>query len=124
MPYDFDVLVAYGECAGRCGEIDAASDAFHRAVKVQPQSCRALNGLGALNQFAGRVRDAITCFEKVLAIDPNFQAAYLNLAVALRESKRPVEALTCLDRALNRWPGFAGAAELRRQIVQEAAERV
>jgi 4-hydroxybenzoate polyprenyltransferase len=114
-----ELLIALGESAVRCGDLDGAFGAFHRALALKPQSPLARNELGVVNHLMGQVPVAISCFEEVLVTAPNFRAAYLNLAQALRESERHREALTCLERALVRWPDFARAADLRRRIARD-----
>ena len=118
-PPSVDLLIAYGECSIRCGDLDGAFEAFHQVLALKPQSSVARNQMGVVNHLMGEVSVAISCFETVLATDSNFRPAYINLAQALRESKRQREALTCLERALVRWPDFGRAAELHRRIGQD-----
>ncbi|WP_344706836.1 LytR C-terminal domain-containing protein [Sphingomonas swuensis] len=74
------------------GSIALAAEAFRRALREDPQSVDALNGLAACYDRMGRFDLARDHYERALAIAPDDLRLYANLATSLALQGRQVEA--------------------------------
>ncbi len=70
------------------------------AVRVSPNSARALNGLGMAYGQAGEPAAAIEAFEQAIALRPNFFEAHNNLGVAYDHQGDAVRAIGHFEMAL------------------------
>ena len=80
------------------GRIDAAANAYERALEADPDDLSSWNNLGNVRARSGDVDGAIVAFERAITIAPADLPIYLNLAELLREADRSEARLkTLLD---------------------------
>ena len=65
----------------RAREPSAAEKSFNEALRLNPQSLEAMNGLGLAKLQRGRAAEAAQCFESALKQQPDYRPALLNLAI-------------------------------------------
>jgi tetratricopeptide (TPR) repeat protein len=82
------------------GDKGAASKAFVKAVKYDPQLTSAINNLGAVNLMQKRYKAAVGYFKRALAMDESSAPAHLNLAEAWFGLGETDHAMTEYARAL------------------------
>ncbi|HVS31684.1 MAG TPA: tetratricopeptide repeat protein [Thermoanaerobaculia bacterium] len=107
---DAHVLVLYGaELLARVGETKSREDVararriFERAAEIDPQSARALAGLGATYVVsAGDPGPGIAALEKSLAMAPAQDDAAVNLTTLLARAGRGEEARRLFDTVVSR----------------------
>ncbi len=122
--------------------LDAAEQAFERALEIDPRAAHALNGLGmyelgkdeqwlalleSLKKILNRdhISMAIDAFEKALAIDPELHAARFNLALAYRQARGEEnygKAIAELQRLLRAVPEFPQAGFLLAATYRDAGD--
>lgn len=66
--------------------LDAAEDAYLRALELVPESSIAHYNYGVALEKMGRVDEAIAHYRRALAIEPQFRAAHSNLLFALNRT--------------------------------------
>ena len=69
-PSSRDAFNNLGICLAQTRQLDAAREAFDRALAIDPSFARAHNNLGGLALLAGTPQEARRQFERALAIDP------------------------------------------------------
>jgi O-antigen ligase len=94
-----------------------AARAFGQSLVLQPTSGRAQN-LGNCAMMLGDTKAAEAAFKRAVALDPSSSNAHFSLGYALFYQKRLKAAVVQLDMALRLDPANAGAAQLKRQILQ------
>ncbi|MGH7572740.1 MAG: GWxTD domain-containing protein [Gemmatimonadota bacterium] len=131
-----------GEVASPADDIhlEAAAEAFERALDADPRAIHALNGMGiyelgkdeqwlvlleSLKKILNRdhISMAIDAFEKALAIDPGFHAARFNLALGYRQARGEEnyrKAIAELERLLVDVPEFPQAGFLLAATYRDA----
>jgi tetratricopeptide (TPR) repeat protein len=82
------------------GEKGAASKAFGKALKYDPQLNAAMNNLGAVNLMQKRYKVAVVYFKRALAMDESSAPAHLNLAESWFGLGETDRAMTEYARAL------------------------
>lgn len=90
-----------GNLADRANEIDAAANAYERAVSISPGSASCWTNLGLIRLRQGRDLDAIACQRRALEIAPNSAAANLNLGLALQSAGDIPAAIDCYMTSRN-----------------------
>lgn len=99
-----EALINQGELFLAQGEFSKAFDCFLRATKLNPNSAKALCGLGQCEKFLGKVDDAITSLEQAISIDPTLSVALYNLADLLFDRGKYDIALGYFEQALVQQP--------------------
>lgn len=64
------------------GRLDAAADAYRKAIALKPAHAEAHNNLGLVLLEQGLVDDAIRSFERALQAHPGYGTAMYNLGIA------------------------------------------
>ena len=107
-----DAFNNMGICLAETRRIDAAREAFDRAVAIDPSFVRAHNNLGGLARLAGDPQEARRQFERALALDPANIVARRQLA-SLFETvfHEPAEAARLCREIVAIDPTAPGAAE-------------
>jgi tetratricopeptide (TPR) repeat protein len=90
---------AAGKAHLRAGQLGLAVESFRMALRRDPQSVDALNGLAVAYDQMGRVDVASTLLERALSIDPGSTATLNNMARSLLRQNQPTRALAYLERA-------------------------
>jgi tetratricopeptide (TPR) repeat protein len=88
---------------------DRATDAYRRALALDPGHVRAHLNLGRLDHEAGDVASAEAHYRQALAANPDSPTAAFNLGVALEDLGRVDEAIQAYERALRSEPDMAAA---------------
>jgi tetratricopeptide (TPR) repeat protein len=90
-------------------DVEAAIDAYRRAIRLRPDHVEALINLGRLHAEAGQADAANDCFAQALALDPADATALYNLGVVAQDSGREADAIIYYTRALELDAGLAEA---------------
>ena len=109
-PHDPDIQNALGEALDRIGALDAAIDAFRRALADRPGFRKAANNLILTLVKAGNGEEAVARAKALLAEAPQDADRYFTLGLA--QSEQDVDAaIATFRRALDTEPAtYAGAA--------------
>ncbi len=86
-----------------------AAALIRRALKQNPRSAAAHNGLGIALEALQRHDAAVASYDRALAIAPNYAEAHSNRGNALQALNRPVEAVISHEAALAARPDYATA---------------
>jgi tetratricopeptide (TPR) repeat protein len=103
---------AYNNLGAALNAVDKreeASEAFRKAISLQPDYPDALDNLGGNLQGIGQIDEAIKLHRQAIALRPNFAQAHCNLGVALQTQEQLEEAKTVLRRAIQLQPSLADA---------------
>ena len=98
-----------GEQLAGEGKIDAAIEAFRRAISIDPQYAAAHHNLGILLRRQGQFDEAIESYTRATAIQPDFVEAHYNLGNALFDLGDLDAAVASYHKALAIKPDFAQA---------------
>src|SRR5437879_143972 len=79
---------------------DAASDAYRRALELDPHHADAHVNLGRLLVEADRAEEAETHFRAAVADHPGHATAWFNLGIALEDRRRPNDAVKAYEQAI------------------------
>lgn len=82
------------------GSIEAAIEAFIRAVELRPEYAEAYNNLGLAYSRRGQSEEAVRYFQKALEIDPQMGEVYNNLGFLFHTSARYDRAVEMFTRSL------------------------
>ncbi|MEE8541562.1 MAG: tetratricopeptide repeat protein, partial [Desulfobacterales bacterium] len=83
---------------------------YRQALKISPDSIRALRGLGLTQIDTGKYRQAVTTLEKALKIDPRLAETHFVLAQAYALSKDYKKALAAYAKVVELIPDTPMAA--------------
>ncbi len=100
--------VILGEAHYRCGEIQSAEAAYHRALDAESHSVAAFAGLAATSLRRGDFESSVDWALQALAEDMQLPAVHYRLGLALLRIGRQVEAATALEMAAQLSPQLAG----------------
>lgn len=110
-------LERLGDALAARRDYSGAAAAFQKAFAVRPTRGRAQN-LGDCFMMLGQVKPAEAAFRLAVRLEPRSADAHFSLGYALFYEKRLKESVAELDTALRLDPSQAGAAQLKRQILQ------
>ncbi len=88
------------------GKFDAAVEAYHRALAIQPRYADALNNLGLALEAQGRRDAAVENYRKAVAVQPHHVEALNNLGLAFEAQGRHEAAAGCYRKVLAVQPNF------------------
>jgi tetratricopeptide (TPR) repeat protein len=109
-PNNVQALTTLGAQEARLGRLDAAEEAFRRAVDHASSSdARPLANLAGLLAQRGRLEEALPMVRRAIEIDPELAQARANYAVMLANSGQPGEALRQLELAVRLDPSDSEA---------------
>jgi tetratricopeptide (TPR) repeat protein len=94
----------------RAGDLDAAAEAFDRAVQSRPQDFWPWFGKGACAYQRDKPDEAVTAFTVCISKAPEQAACWHNRALALAATGDTAAAIRDCDEALKRDPHLAAAA--------------
>lgn len=89
--------------------LQEATDAYERALRLDPNNDAARNNLGVVKNVLGNHGEAIADYDKVLQLKPEDAGVYNNRGTAKHDLGRHEEAITDYDEALRLGPGYAEA---------------
>lgn len=110
QPASIRVAEARGQFA--LGNVALAAEGFRRALREEPGSVDALNGLAACYDKMGRFDLSRPLYEKALALAPGDARLYANLALSLELQGRGEEAASLRKEATQRFAAAATAIPL------------
>jgi tetratricopeptide (TPR) repeat protein len=90
-------------------DVDAASDAYRRAIELAPAAGGGYLGLGALLHEARAFGDALAVYDAGLAVRPDDPELQYNRAIVLEDLGRVDDALAGYEACLRGAPDFADA---------------
>lgn len=123
-------LIESGFAAQGAGQLDAARQAYERALRLVPDHPTALQLLGLLARQRAELPQAAELMRRSVSVHPAQPHVWNNLANTLDDLGQPAQALACLDKALALQPDYAEAhynrarllwADEQGQAAQEAA---
>ena len=99
-PSSGDALRLIGRAYGALGDVDAALEAYHRALVVDDQDAWSMNNLGFVLIQAGRFDEALPALARAVEIRDGIAVFHNNLGIALERSGYPGTAAKAFSRAL------------------------
>lgn len=102
-------LAARGWQLWNARKLPEAEAKFRQAVKLDPRSANAWNGLGWAIQNQGKLTEARRAFEKCLAIDPRQTGALNGLGWIAKSRNDTDKALAYWKKAVEAFPGTTAA---------------
>jgi tetratricopeptide (TPR) repeat protein len=82
------------------GALDAAVEAFQKAVTLEPDYAEAHNNLGLALSKLGRAQEAVEAFQRALKLDPRMGEAYNNLGFLFHTAAQFERAVEMFGRAV------------------------
>ena len=120
---DPERLCNLGAALSRVGRLDAAADAFRRALQIDPGYADAHRNDGVCRLRAGDEAGAEDRFREALRLRPDYPEALYNLLALLRRQERYPEAVEVADRLVRLRPADP-AARAEMGIVLQRAGRL
>jgi tetratricopeptide (TPR) repeat protein len=120
-PDDADIQNRLGEALERMGALDAAADAYRRAVSARPDFRKAVNNLILTLVKAGKGPEAVERARAFVARSPDDPSRHFTLGLAQSEQD-VVQAIGSFRRALELDPGHA-LARYNLALVLKRADR-
>lgn len=118
-PREAEIQNRLGEALDRMGALDAAIDAFRRALAVKPDFRKASSNLILTLVKAGRGPEAASRARAIVAADPDDPDAHFTLGLALAEQD-VTEAIAVFRRVLDLAPRHALARYNLAQVLKRA----
>lgn len=106
-----DAWFALGLAQQKAGALDAARDAYERAMALAPDLPMLRNNLSALHYDRGEYDEALRLGKEAIRAQPDHHLAWTNLANVLLKLREPAQALIAARRAATLAPDF-GLAQL------------
>ena len=103
-------------------QFQQGAEAFRKAVELQSDYSKALNGLGLCLGESGNLEDAITQLARCIEQDPTLQVAHINLIRYFIESEQYDHALERSKAAIERWPDVARFYVFKAAALENAKE--
>jgi predicted TPR repeat methyltransferase len=94
------------------GRLDQASDAYRRAIAIDPRNANAHNNLGVLLRATGKQSEAEAAYRTAIQLEPDHIDAYTNLGILLNGLKRTEEAAACARKVTTLRPKYREARRL------------
>lgn len=113
-PPEFHVNLA--NALKRAGQLDAAQQAYERALFLRPEMALAWFNLGLLQRQLGVTGKAISSLQQACTHAPSLAEAWLELGECYLGRGEDVAAVTCFDRALNLAVDVPSAPEIHIRI--------
>ena len=101
--------VGYLSDEGESPNIEAAIDAYDKAINIDPTYAAAYNNRGLAKASLGRYDEAFADYDEAIQINPNYSSAYNNRGLAKASLERYDEAIANYDKAIELKSGFAEA---------------
>jgi tetratricopeptide (TPR) repeat protein len=104
------------------GQLEAARDACHEALRHKRTCAEACQTLGHVLSDLARPEEAIAAYRDALRYKPDLPDLYNNLGLALRLANRPEEAAVALREAIRQAPGDSQAHSNLGGVLKELGE--
>ncbi len=82
------------------GALDAAMEAFKKALQLKPDYAEACNNMGLVLSKQGREKQAVEAFQKALTLDPKMSEIYNNLGFLYHTTARYDRAVQMFGQAI------------------------
>lgn len=105
------------------GDLEAAREAYRRALALDPEHVDAHIDLGCLEHEQGRLAEAEAHYRAAVALRPRDAIACFNLAVVLDDEARDDEARDAYEAALSADPACAEAHYNLAKLCERAGDR-
>lgn len=115
-------LIESGFAEQGAGRLDAARQAYERALKLIPEHPTALQLLGLLARQGGHWQSAHDLMRRSLAVHPGQPHVWNNLANTLEDMGQSDAAMECLTQALKLQPSYAEAHYNRARLLRAAGQ--
>jgi Tfp pilus assembly protein PilF len=102
----------------RMGNLNAAADAYQKALVLESARPDTLNNLGLILKGTGKVDKALDCLEKAVAIDSRYTPALINLGLMYRVKQQPQKAENLFRQAITADPEHAPAHNYLGQVLR------
>ncbi len=112
----------FGQVLAASGLHDQAAMIYTAALKLQPRSYDAANGLGRALEQLGRFEQALVCFQLATAIRPASASSLNNCGVVLSRLGRIDEAIDCYRQALVHNPSSAEVTNNLGEVLRKKGE--
>jgi lipoprotein NlpI len=106
---DAKSYVSYGISSGAQGDLDGATAAFNRAIKVDPKYAPAYFYLGKVKSIQTKLDDAISAYNQAIQLDPKYKDAYFQRGSIYGEKGDFDHALNDFKEVINLDPKYAQA---------------
>lgn len=118
-PKEYRAHVLLGYILGAQRKLKPASDAFARAIKLNPQDKEVYLLKAQVDFFRNAQAEALTAAKKAVALDPKYGEAHLMVGALLKwDTKRQPEAIAALQSAIEINPTLFAAYEDLGQIFE------
>lgn len=111
-----DVLMQRGLEYQQTDNLEAARDAFDRAIAILPDYAEAWNRRAVLFFNDGKYDEAIADLESALIREPRHFGAWIGLAMIFESIERPEAALLAYDKALAIHPHAQAAVQGKKRL--------
>lgn len=111
-----DVLMQRGLEYQQTDNLEAARDAFDRAIAILPEYAEAWNRRAVLFFNDGKYDEAIADLETALIREPRHFGAWIGLAMIFESIERPEAALLAYDKALAIHPHAQAAVQGKKRL--------
>ena len=111
-----DVLMQRGLEYQEAENLEAARDAFDRAITLKPDYAEAWNRRAVLFFNEGKYDEAIADLESTLTHEKRHFGAWIGLAMIFESLERPEAALKAYDKALEIHPHAVAAVEGKKRL--------
>ena len=101
--------IGYLRSVGEGADLEAAVDAYTKAIELNPALTEAYNNRGSVKDDLGQPAAALADFDQAIELDPILATAYFNRGNARRELGQPAAALADFDRAIALNPDYVTA---------------
>jgi len=95
-----------GLCQEGQGLFSEASQAYQKALEINPAIPELQFNLGAMLYAMNDHNGAIIHYQKAINLNPNFVEAFFNLGIVLQNQAKHKEAVVAYQKAVNLQPGF------------------
>lgn len=109
LPPDTSALAKKAASAFAKRDWATAREAYEEMLKVEPVNALAWANLGAVEQQAGRLTEAVEAFEQSVRFNPALVQSWIALGLAYSERGDMYKALSALSRAVHEDPTDARA---------------
>ncbi len=106
--FSAEQLLVEGIRLQRGGKFEEAIAAYHRVIRLDPESSFAYANLGAALRSVGQPEAAVACYRRSLEISPENAVTHSNLGNALKDMGRFDESFAAHRRAIELDPDGAG----------------
>ncbi len=107
QPDNVTALMLQAECFYHQNRCDDALPLVQQAIQKMPNSARAHDLLGIIQQALGHFQESIACFNKAVSLKPNNAQSYSNLGAVLQKIGQHEPALQALQKAVELNPNLA-----------------